>query len=107
EAIIEKAVTVPEEAGTAEERQSKQSGSAVVSALKSAADAPETQLRIVPLPDEILSGLQHIETIAGGSDIKAVEFYLDGRKIMTKRQPPYTLDLDFGSVPRARNVRAI
>ncbi|MGZ7042203.1 MAG: GWxTD domain-containing protein, partial [Thermoanaerobaculia bacterium] len=107
EAILEKLVTVPEDFDTAEERQRKQSGSAVVSALKDAVDAPATQLRIVPLPDEILSGLQHIETIAVGDDIKAVEFYLDGHKVMTKRQPPYTLDLDFGSVPRARNVRAI
>src|SRR5205085_2183202 len=36
-----------------------------------------------------------------------VEFYLDGRKIMVKRQPPYTLDLDFGTVPQLRKVRAI
>jgi Ca-activated chloride channel family protein len=69
--------------------------------------AHDTQLRIVPLPDEVLSGIQHIETIAAGNDIAAVEFYLDGRKIMTKRQPPYTLDLDLGEVPQPRRIRAM
>ena len=67
----------------------------------------DTQLRIVPLPDEVLSGIQHIETIAAGNDIAAVEFYLDGRKIMTKRQAPYTLDLDLGEVPQPRRIRAM
>jgi Ca-activated chloride channel family protein len=42
-----------------------------------------------------------------GDKIKGVEFYLDGRKVMVKRQPPYTLDLDFGDVPRARRIRAV
>jgi len=27
--------------------------------------------------------------------------------VMTKRQPPYTLDLDFGTVPQVRKIRAI
>jgi len=61
----------------------------------------------VPLPDDLLNGVQHIETMAVGSDIAAVEFYLDGRKVMTKRQPPYTLDLDFGEVPQVRHIRAV
>jgi len=61
----------------------------------------------VPLSDELLHGVQHIETIAVGSDIGAVEFYLDGKKVMTKRQPPYTLDLDFGEVPQVRRIRAV
>jgi Ca-activated chloride channel family protein len=69
--------------------------------------AAPTLLRIVPLPDQILSGVQHIETITAGPEIAAVEFYLDGRKIMTKRQPPYVLDLDLGDVPQPRRVRAM
>ncbi len=67
----------------------------------------DTELRIVPLPDQILSGLQHIETIAAGADIATVEFYLDGKKVMTKRQPPYTLDVDVGDVPQPRKIRVI
>jgi len=107
EAILEKAMTVPEFFDSPEVAKQKEAAGATVTALKDAVESNETQLRIVPLTDDLLSGLQHIETIAVGDGIKAVEFYLDGRKVMTKRQPPYTLDLDFGSVPQLRRVRAV
>ena len=98
EAIVEKEVDVPDDVGVGAPAPGR-------AALPEAA-AP-TQLRIIPLADQILSGLQHIDTIAAGPDIAAVEFYLDGRKIMTKRQAPYTLDLDLGDVPQVRRVRAL
>jgi Ca-activated chloride channel family protein len=107
EAIVEKALEVPELFDTAEVKQQKAEASAQVATLKDAIESDQTSLRIVPLPDELLSGLQHIETMAVGDNIKGVEFYLDGRKVMVKRQPPYTLDLDFGDVPRARRIRAV
>jgi Ca-activated chloride channel family protein len=107
EAIIEKDITVPEIFDTPEQRKQKESGSATVSAIKDDIESGETRLRIVPLSEDLVSGLQHIETIAYGENIKTVEFYLDGRKIMVKRTPPYTLDLDFGNVPQLRKVRAI
>src|SRR5258708_2544160 len=64
-------------------------------------------LRILPLPEELLSGTQHIETDVEGAGITVVEFYLDGRKVMSKRQPPYALDLDLGSVPQVHRVRVL
>ena len=106
EAIVEKDLTVPEVFDTPEQQQQKANATATVAALKDTIESNETKLRIVPLADDLLSGLQHIETIASG-DIKAVEFYLDGKKVMIKRQPPFTLDLDLGSVPQVRHVRAV
>lgn len=106
EAVVEKDVVVPEVFDSPETQQLKADAKATVAALKDVIEANETKLRIVPLTDDLLSGLQHIETITSG-DIKAVEFYLDGHKVMTKRQPPYTLDLDLGSVPQVRHVRAV
>jgi Ca-activated chloride channel family protein len=99
EAIVEQEVDVPD---------SITSASAVAGAAPAeTTPAAQTLLRIVPLPDQVLSGLQHIDTVAAGNDIAAVEFYLDGRKIMTKRQAPYSLDLDLGDIPQARRVRAV
>ena len=46
-------------------------------------------------------------TIATGSAIKGVEFWLDGRKIAVRRAPPFSLDLDFGIVPQTRRIRAV
>lgn len=107
EAIVEKPLTVPELFDTPEQQRQKEAAASTVAQLKDDIDSNETKLRIVPLADDLLSGLQHIETLAVGDDIKAVEFYLDGRKVMVKRQPPYTLDLDFGNVPQVRRVRAV
>jgi Ca-activated chloride channel family protein len=97
EAVIEKTIVVPEIASRA-----KSTGAAADDI-----DSPQTRLRIVPLPDDLLHGPQHIDTITSGEDIKAVEFYLDGAKIMTKRSPPFALDLDLGAVPQMRRIRAI
>jgi Ca-activated chloride channel family protein len=68
-------------------------------------------LRIVPLTNEVnggvTSGVQTIQTLVSGSGIKSVEFWLDGKKVATRRSPPYTLDLDFGTVPRSRRIRVV
>jgi Ca-activated chloride channel family protein len=107
EIVVANDITVPELFDSPEQMKQKAAGSATVAQLKDDIESTQTKLRIVPLADDLLSGIQHIETMAVGDDIKAVEFYLDGKKVMTKRQPPYTLDLDFGQVPQARHVRAV
>jgi Ca-activated chloride channel family protein len=107
EAVLESAMTVPELLDSADTVKRKEAGTTTVTQLKDDIESNTTRLRIVPLSDDLLSGLQHIETIASGDDIKAVEFYLDTRKVMVKRQPPYTLDLDFGNVPQVHRIRAV
>ncbi|HEV8433165.1 MAG TPA: VWA domain-containing protein [Thermoanaerobaculia bacterium] len=107
EAIVENKLEVPEIFESAVAKQQKAEATAQLTTIKDVMESNETSLRIVPLTEDLLSGFQHIETIAFGDKIKGVEFYLDGRKVMTKRQPPYDLDLDFGDVPRAHNVRAV
>ena len=107
EAVVEQMITVPEIQDTPEQRRLKESATTAIAQLKEAIESGDTRLRIVPLSEDLISGVQHIETIAYGDDIHAVEFYLDAKKVMTKRQPPYTLDLDFGNVPQSRRVRVV
>jgi Ca-activated chloride channel family protein len=98
EAIVEQTIKVPE------------IGSASTTALAEIKDKIESQapaIRILPLGDELLSGMQHIETDVEGKGIAAVEFYLDGQKLMSKRQPPYALDLNFGRVPQVHRIRVL
>ena len=78
-----------------------------VTEIKKEFDVHETRLRIVPPGDDIVSGIETIETIATGNAIKGVEFWLDGKKIAVRRAPPYSLDLDFGLVPQTRRIRAV
>ena len=98
---------MPELLDTPEQRKQKENAATALAALKDDIESNTTRLRIIPMADDLLSGIQHIETLAYGEDIKAVEFYLDSKKVMIKRQPPYTLDLDFGAVPRLHRVRAV
>jgi Ca-activated chloride channel family protein len=107
EVVVEEKLTVPEITASAEEVARTREGSATISRLQDEFRSGESRLRIVPLGNELLTGLQHIETMVSGSAITAVEFYLDGKKVMVKRAPPYTLDLDFGLVPQVRRVRAV
>lgn len=107
EAIVEKPIDVPEIFDTPEQQKAKETATAQVTELKDEIESGATSLRIIPPPEELVSGIQHIDTVTNGSNIAAVDFYLDGKKIMTKRVPPYNLDLDLGDVPRPRNIRAV
>jgi Ca-activated chloride channel homolog len=110
EAIVEQRITVPEIAGSPEKQRQEEVSTTALAAIKERIEAAESNvpmLRILPLPEELLSGTQHIDTVFDGEGLTAVEFYLDGRKVMSKRQPPYALDLDFGSVPQVHRIRAL
>jgi VWFA-related protein len=87
--------------------RARPSSPATVAQLKEEIVTKEPRLRIIPPSDGIVSGLQTIETIVTGEGIKAVEFWMDGKKLAIRRAPPYALDLDFGVVPQMRRIRAV
>ncbi len=61
---------------------------------------------LLPIAREIATGLQRFETkVAEG--IKAVDFYLNGSKIMTKTRAPFQADLNLGPLPRKQTVRVV
>lgn len=76
-------------------------------AAEDAAHAVEPRLRIVPPARDPVSGLQTIEPIVSGDAIKAVEWWLDGKKLAVRRTAPFTIDLDFGEIPTMHRVRAV
>ncbi|NTU55603.1 MAG: hypothetical protein HGA79_05080, partial [Anaerolineales bacterium] len=51
------------------------------------------------------TGVVKFETRASSDDIAFAEFYLDGRKIVTDRRPPFEADLDLGELPRKRTIK--
>ncbi|MEO8382564.1 MAG: VWA domain-containing protein [Acidobacteriota bacterium] len=78
-----------------------------LTSIRSDLQSSRANLRIVPVTEGVISGLHTIETLISGSGIAAVEFWLDDKKVATRRQPPYKLDLDFGTVPRSRRIRVV
>lgn len=111
EAVVESNLTVPEifvpEEPAVAEAAPAAAPEKTVAALKAEATVKESRLRIVPPSQEIVSGVQTIEAMVSGNEIKAVEFSLDGRKIAVRRAPPFSLDFDFGNVPQTRRIRAV
>ena len=92
EAIVEGSLEVPGARGAA--------------SVENASKEKTPPLRLVPLPDELLRGTHHIATITT-ADVFAVEFSLDGKKLMTKRTAPFSLELDLGEVPQMHRVGAV
>lgn len=105
--LVEHNLQVPYIQESEERVAARGSSNAALSAMQEEIRLGETRVRIVPLPDDILTGLQHVEVLVVGSNVASLEFFLDGKKVMTKRAPPYRLDLDFGDVPRTRNIRVV
>ena len=63
-------------------------------------------ISLLPVAKEIVTGLQRFETkVAEG--IRAVDFYLNGTKVMTKTRAPFDADLNLGPLPRKHTVRVV
>ncbi len=65
----------------------------------------ETTVTIAPLQGEWQTGLVRIDAMTTGSDIDKVSFLLDGAVVLTKRSPPYNVEIDLGEVPHPRELR--
>lgn len=66
----------------------------------------EVALSIVRPPGDLLTGLVRFDTLITASDrVARVLFTLDGRPVLTKTAPPYSVELDLGTLPRAVVLR--
>jgi VWFA-related protein len=66
----------------------------------------DNTLKIIRPRGEIQAGLVRFDTLLTGSAIQEVQFHLDGRPILRKNRPPYSVELDLGQVPLTRVLRA-
>ncbi len=66
----------------------------------------ETSLKLIRPFGELQTGMQRFDTMTTGSNIAQVTFALDGKPVLTKKRPPFSVELDLGNVPRPRNLSA-
>jgi len=66
----------------------------------------EMTVKLIPPAGELHSGQQRFDTLTTGPGIDRVTFVLDGKPVLTKRAPPYSVELDLGSVPRTHALVA-
>ncbi|MCG8459102.1 MAG: VWA domain-containing protein [Holophagales bacterium] len=67
----------------------------------------ETSIRILSLPDILHVGRLRVEARTRGEGIDRVAFQLNGRPVMSKSRPPYSVELDLGDKPRIHRLEAV
>jgi Ca-activated chloride channel homolog len=80
---------------------------AVLDAARESLAAEVATLRLVPPPGETATGGVRIEAKVEGDSIRKVAFALDGKALLTKTHPPYSVDLALGALPTPHTVRAV
>ncbi len=108
--VIDELIVVPEVPDaslTPEDRKAREEARAAVARLVASPDLGKGSVSLLPIAREILTELVRFETRVSSPDIVAMEFFLDGVKVVTKRRPPFDADLDLGSLPRRHVVKVI
>jgi Ca-activated chloride channel family protein len=63
-------------------------------------------ISLIPIAKEIATGLQRFETRAA-EGVTAVDFFLNGSKVMTRTRAPFDADLNLGPLPRKQVIRVV
>ena len=80
---------------------------AALAEANSALGSDEQTIRLLPPPPGLLTGKARVEAIATGDGIGRVSFELDGKPVLTKSRPPFSVELNLGNQPRAHILRAL
>lgn len=67
----------------------------------------DTTIKIVPPRGQYSTGMMRIDTLTTGKDIAEVIFDLDGGQHLVKTNPPWSVELDLGSLPQMRTLTVI
>jgi len=67
----------------------------------------DTTIQIVPPQGELLTGQVRIDTLTTGKNIAQVAFQLDGHTLLKKTEPPFSVELDMGELPRMHDLVVI
>ena len=65
----------------------------------------ENTVQIIPPRGELLTGLVRFDTFVTGETPTDVVFSLNGKPILSKRSPPWSVELDMGHLPRTHRLR--
>ncbi len=66
---------------------------------------PVAAVHLLPPPGESQTGAVRLEATASGGGIRKLTFFLDGKEMLSRIRPPYTVELGLGPVPVTREVR--
>lgn len=64
-------------------------------------------LRLLAPPENLLTGRVRVDATTQGEGISKVSFELNGRPVLTKGRPPFSVELNLGDQPRTHRLRAV
>ncbi len=64
-------------------------------------------LRLLPLGRDVATGPVRVEARTEGDAVQKVSFFLDGKALLTKARPPWSVDVNLGDLPTPHTVRAV
>ncbi len=64
-------------------------------------------IQLIEPHGDLHTGMLRFETMTTGTGIEKVTFELDGKPLLTKKKPPYSVELDLGSLPRTHLLSAV
>lgn len=67
----------------------------------------DTTIHIIPPQGDMQLGMVRFDTLTTGHDIDRVSFLLDGKPVLEKRKPPYSVELDLGNLPASHTLRVV
>lgn len=67
----------------------------------------DATLRLMPPAAGLLTGKVRLEAVAAGEGIARVSFAVDGKPVLAKVRPPYSVEVDLGNQPRQHTVRVL
>jgi|CXWL01.1.fsa_nt_gi Ca-activated chloride channel family protein len=67
----------------------------------------DTTIKLVAPRGEMQLGMTRFDTLTTGPDIAEVAFLLNGREVLRKARPPYSVELDLGKLPRTHELAAV
>jgi len=80
-------------------------------ALQEANAAPfgsdERSIRILAPPPGLITGNVRLEAMTTGDGIAKVRFTLNGKPVLTKARPPYSVELNLGDAPKIHTLQAV
>ena len=67
----------------------------------------DTTIELIEPIGDLHTGMMRFDTLTTGDEIAKVTFGLDGKQVLTKQRPPYSVELDLGSIPRTHALSVV
>ena len=80
---------------------------AALEAAKEELAEEKARVEIVPPEGDVLTGNLRLEANASGAGVRKVRFLMDGKALLTKTRPPYSVELLLGDLPRTHEVAVV